>query len=752
MFSIAFALFIAALFFAPLAFGTVEIWAYTIMEILICLSAALYFGALRTRPVYQTPGLVPLLLLLGVILVQILPLPPGLVRLLSPHSYALYHQSAGVLGDINWMTISVAPRSTLMELLRFSTYTLFYVLTIQMFTQARIMKRSLHLVSGFAVVLAVFVLLEFAVRIMNYPLPQDKIMWIRDSVYGAGSVGPYVNRNHYAGLMEMLFPLTLGLFLIYRPVMQGLGLKERLAEAFAEYRISPLFLYATAAMLLGASLFVTLSRGGIISLTLSLGLLALFLILKTGQKRVGVFIVVIFVGILCLTGSRAWDLIFERFGQIRTETGEIHTNRFTYWKDSLGIIEDFPLLGTGMGSFETIYPLYRTHPGTSRLEHAHSDYLEFVTTGGLLIPAVMAAFLAVIGYKTMRNVRSRKDRYAVYICISSLAGVAAILFHSFVDFNLQVGANGLYFFFLLALALSAASTRFHPGLGTTYLQPSRVRAALPLAASILLGMGVLYVNFGALLGNYHFAAYNQVPRIQDLDSRELPELQQAARSAADKDPFQPKYVYVLARIAETEGDADAALYYYQRLLKLGPVDSEYLQATGRFLAGQNRLEAADRLMQTGIACSLHLQRPFFEYASFAFAHLEKSKGLQALKTLMDKNPKSAEASLALMAWYGIRGEQMQKALPDRVWPHLEYAEYLLAKGDVPGAEKAYLEALSYVPREEKIKKSYFLHVYRFYRRMDEKEKALHILQQAAKYLPHDRQVLSLIKRVAQEVK
>jgi O-antigen ligase len=733
----AYVLFLSTLIFAPLAFGTVETWAYTIMELMICASAIFLYISNRENRFYQVPGLIPLLLISGVILFQVIPLPAGLVRLISPESHAIYQNTLGAGAPVHWMSISIYPRATVMAFLRFSAYVLFYVTAIQFLSNAALLKKNLAVVAGFGALLAFFVIIEFFTRIMNYPLPHDKILFLRDSIHGAGSVGPYVNRDHYAGLAEMLFPLALAMFLVYRPVMARPGFKKWFADIFLHKRIGRHFLYGTAAILIATSLFVTLSRGGIISLTLSMGLFALFLILKTDQKQVGWGVGIIFLMVLCLTGTEAWDMIFERFGNIRNEAGVIYSDRFIMWEDSAEIIKDFPLFGAGAGTFENIYPKYRSYPGNARLEHAHNDYLEFLATGGIIIPALIVAALAVILYKSFRSYSRRREGYAIYLFAGCLAAVFSILLHSFVDFNMQVGANGLYLFFILALAVSVANTRFRSGLPETNLKYSPVKFYIPLLAAVCLGGGVLYVNFGALLGNYHFSSYRNAGLTADLSFKRLHQFHRAARKVANADFLNPTYYHVLATTAAMMDRPDEALHYYKKVLRRAPLNSRYLQDAGYFFASLDQNDKADQLMRTAIDYDGNNISTYLNYAAWLFEEKQVAKGLRVLKSAMQNQPGATDTCLTLMAWFGLKQNQMKQALPERVQPYLEFADYLLSKGHTESAEAFYLTALDYLHHEDEIKKSFFLRVYRFYKNSESYEKALHIIQRALDHLPED---------------
>jgi len=747
MYKTSYFLFLAALIFAPLAFGTVETWSYTVMELMICASAGLLFFSLRNNRFYKVPGLIPLLLISGVILFQVIPLPAGLVRLVSPESHAIYQNTLGTIAPVNWMPISIYPRATLMAFLRFSAYVLFYAAAIQFLSNSALLKRNLSVVAGFGALLGFFVIIEFLTRIMNYPLPHDKILFIRDSVHGSGSVGPYVNRNHYAGLMEMLFPLALAMFLVYRPVMARTDLKKRFINIFLQKRISRHFLYGTAAILIATSLFVTLSRGGIISLTLSMGLFAVFLLLKTRQKRMGWAILLIFLMVLWLTGTDAWDLIFGRFASIRNEAGEIWSSRFIYWDDTIEIIRNFPLFGAGAGTFENIYPKYGSISGNRLLEHAHNDYLEFLATGGIIIPALMLSAIITILYKGYQSFRRRREAYAIYLFAAASAAVFSILLHSFVDFNMQVGANGLYIFFIFAVIVSAANTRFRNGLQRTYLKHSLLKWYVPLFGALALGAGVLYVNFGALLGNYHFADYAGIDVTADISGEKPQPLHHAGQAAANADSLNPKYYHALAKTSAMMDRPAEALGHYQKLLRLAPLNSRYLQDGGYFLAGQGQKIKADQLLRIAVSYDRKNIRTYLNYAAWLFGEKEVAKGLDILQSAMAMAPGKTDTCLTLMAFFGLNQNQMAQSLPERVLPHLEFADYLLSNGQTEKAELFYAAALDYLPNENDIKASYFLRVYRFYQNNGAHEKALRVIQRALDWLPEAPRLQSMARQL-----
>jgi hypothetical protein len=146
-----------ALFFAPLAFGTTEAWSRAILVLAVFLCGTLYFydAVKRKRPFYSVPGLIPLVGLAGVMVVQILPLPAFWVKLISPATYALYQETLGLTGPVHWMRLTVDLKATLLVMVRFSAYILFYAVSVQLLSDGKFLRRTVSLIVGFGAVLGI---------------------------------------------------------------------------------------------------------------------------------------------------------------------------------------------------------------------------------------------------------------------------------------------------------------------------------------------------------------------------------------------------------------------------------------------------------------------------------------------------------------------------------------------------------------------------------------------------------------------
>ena len=661
---ISFYLFLTTLIFSPLAFGTVETWSYTIMESMICASAILLFLSRNQMPFYAVPGLIPLLVFSSLILFQIFPLPVSLVKLISPESYKIYYDAVGTITSMKWIPISIFPRATMMEFFRFSSYILFYITAVQLLSDRSLLKRTVTAVVWFGAILAFIVIIEFITRSLAYPVSQNKILWIRQSIQGTSSVGPYLNANHYAGLMEMIFPLSLSLFLLYQPVMPQKGLKENISALFLPQTIGRHYLYGLAAVLIASSIFVSLSKGGIVTLFFSVCFFSVLMFKKTNQKKTGGVVGFVFATVILLAASNSWDFILGEFGDIQNALA----SRLHRWTDSTRIINDFPLFGSGIGTFENIYPKYRTFPGDDILEFVHNDYIGFLCTGGAAIVVVMGFGLCVILFKSFRNYQKRHERYSIYLFMGCLTSVVSILLHSFVDFNMQIGANGLYFFFILALAVSSATTRLREERQASFLKISGIKRHIPVVAASLMCLGVLYINFGALIANYQFLNYGKISLGSDFSETTLKQIQKSSNRATMFDPLNPKYLYAAATAGVLVNQPKRAFNNYVKTLQREPLNSRYLQEAGYFLSLQGDKKSADKLMQTAIINDGRNMKAYLTYAVWLIEQDRVEKAFKVLKSAIAKEPKISKACFALVNFFGLDENRLKSAQPDKSDP------------------------------------------------------------------------------------
>lgn len=722
-------IFISILVFAPLAFGSVAQWSLTILEGLsLCALVVFLIGNSRTKDgiFYEVPGILPLLCLWSYFVIQIIPLPSYIVRLISPETYKLYAETVGIMETAAWMSLSVHKKETLLELLRLTGYFAFYILTIQLLANRALLKKTVNIIVIFSSVLAIYALLQ-------YLSGANKIYWFRET-YGASPFGPFVNRNHYAGFMEMLFPVALALFLAMKPKFSYSGLRERLLEFLKEKRTNMHILFGLGAVIIAFSIFLSLSRGGIISLSLSmLFFSALLLTKKTRRNRMGIMILI--MGLIVTSVSWfGWEPILARFERLLNVEGNIADLRAQIWMDSFQIISSFPVTGTGFGTFIDIYPKYATLTDEIIIQHAHNDYIELLTNGGVIAFLLAGWFVFTVIFKSFKMFLRRRDSYSVYLYIGAITGIIAVLLHGFTDFNFQIGSNGLYFFFLMGLLVSLANTRFKNGLDNTYLKPVKNPAykIVPFFASAML-LFVMTANLGIIIGQ-HYYSYIKDLRLDRVGREDLIEVKGMALKASIFDPLESGYSYSAANVDILLNNPESAKKYYLTALKLNILNGEYAQKLGLAYASEDVI-LTERLLKAGISSEPTNHTLYKTYAEWLQSENRRDESIMNIKKAVSISPNTTAEYINLMLSWGFRDEDIMQSLPERVVPYITFADYLLDSGSEKQAEDAYLKALLLSTDPKEAKPSYFHKVYNFYFKLERYEDALKVAQQAKTLFP-----------------
>lgn len=717
-------LLLGVLFFAPLAYGAVEPWSVATAEALALLAlwARCREGG---AALYRVPGLLPLACLGGYVLFQLVPLPTAVVRVLSPETYRLHAQAAGALGRLGWLPLSLGPKSTLMEFFRLAACGALYVTTVQVLADGRRLRRSVALMAVFTAGLAVFALLQ-------HLSGGGRLLWFREVVSNS-PFAPYPNRNHYAGLMGMLVPPMLALFLYYWPRIDDPSLRERLVEAFGQKTGNIRLLLGVAGSTAAASVFVSLSRSGIVSLCLAAVVLGVGLRLRAGERRKGLLLAGAAAATLVFVSWFGWAPILARFERLPD-----NLDRFGYWRDCVGLVRDFPLTGTGFGTFGAAYPPYRTVVGGGFLAHAHNDYLQLLTEGGVVGLGLAGWFLGAVLRQAWRVGQTRRERYSIHLYLGCFAGLAALGAHSLTDFNLHLFANRLYAFFLLGLLVSASHTRLRDKGPTSYLPASGPGGVWGLRVlATVLSVGWLLFYGGTALGNLAYAAVRDVSLAAPLSEAERARVRVTAGRAATWDPLEPAYPYALGNLAAAAGDLDDALAYYADALRLGPSSGWILERAAQVASLRGDPATAEGLFRAGVARDRVDPLRRRTYAAWLLSRGEVEPALVELRQALILDPAATREVLALLLLHGRGEAEFAGALPDRVEPHLHFAEFLRDTGRVARAEEEYRGALLYLGNEPAVRPAHFTRVADYYARAGRHEEALGILQQAGAALPAD---------------
>ena len=386
----------ALISFAVAAHGGVEDWARAILEaggaLLFLVWALRFYFNEKEQPVFS-------------------PLLPPL---------ALFF----LVGLGQWFLRATASSySTRIELLLLLASLIFLFLCVQVFRTLPDWRGFVWFGMGLGFVVSVF-------GILQHLTFNGKLYWFRELRYGGIPFGPFVNRNHFAGLMELLLPLALV------PLVLGKVRRERLAVV-ALFAVMPV-----------AALFLSASRGGIVSFCVQVAFLIYLLLRRRGLGKNVLGVAAVLLAALLIVTWLGVGQILQRFSSLQSlevTEGKRAAMRRGAWR----IFLDHPLAGTGLGTLQIVYPPYETLYDGKIVNHAHNDYLEALAETGLLGGLCCAWFLVVLLLKSFSRFRQNDFSLAGALQLSGIVACAGFLVHALVDFNFHIPSN-LWLFFLMA--------------------------------------------------------------------------------------------------------------------------------------------------------------------------------------------------------------------------------------------------------------------------------------------------------------
>ncbi|HVB58186.1 MAG TPA: O-antigen ligase family protein, partial [Candidatus Acidoferrales bacterium] len=351
-----------------MAFGTVEVWSESILEAgaaLLFLWWAVVICRNREIETHWSPVYWPLLAFLGIATLQLA------------------------------FGATAYPFLTGVALLKISACSLLFFLTGQAFRDSRDLRFLAWFLMCFAFGVAVFGIAQnFTSHYVLY--------WYRPLTNGGNPFGPYVNRNDFAGLMELLAPVGLSLVLFR-------GVRTEQMPFVGILTVVPI-----------AALLLTASRGGIVSFVFEVGVLALIVYVARSKKSQMVPFAIVLLAALLAVGWLGTNRILDRFS---SHADELTANRrVTMLKGTWHVFLDHPLIGCGLGTLVAVYPRYEPYYDGKIVDHAHNDYVEALAETGIAGGICGLAFFLL----WLREARMRLAREQTFLSKAiHAAGVTA---------------------------------------------------------------------------------------------------------------------------------------------------------------------------------------------------------------------------------------------------------------------------------------------------------------------------------------
>lgn len=401
----------------------------------------------------------PLILLVGYTAFQLVPLPLSILRTLSPATAGLVQAAGPAIGaQIHSAPLSLSPGAGWQQFIRIAACVLLFV---------SIREIAIELPR-------VWIAIAPVLAIAGCEALLGCLEWYFG---GMDARGTWPNRNHFANFLGMCLPLAVTLSA--REFQKSFRVEQFRAKAA---------MLACAAVALAALLLVAIaessSRMGFVAALLG-SFVAVVLALapdfaharRVMAANLAAAIMVCALPVLAVFVLAPPQLI-ARFSQVDFSAGLSKQDRVQLWTESLPLVRTYPVFGTGLGAYGSVFPKYKVTSPMVRDEFAHNDYLQLLIELGSLGFLIALAVAAGIFARTARVAApacAPEDRELAAACCGSFV---VILLHSSVDFSLYIPANALLLAWIAGVACSLRAAR---PLSMTIVP---VRAAVPVSAAV----------------------------------------------------------------------------------------------------------------------------------------------------------------------------------------------------------------------------------------------------------------------------
>jgi O-antigen ligase len=377
-------------------------------------------------------------------LCQIVPLPVGLIEVLSPARGELLRSLTPLFGPRAFAPLSIAPSATFTHVCLFASY-------VALLLAARgFAARAGERIWLVAAPLVLIGAIESVLGLVQFAAGENE-----------PAKGTYGIRNHLAGLLEMVFPFA---------AMYGWGALRAVHDNRKRW-LQCAVGFSFAGLLL-AGLLCTLSRGGLAAFLVSFLALAAVGVggRMTRKKRLITLASVIGIVLIALALFMPVSLVM-RLAQHSSE------GRYTVFREGLGVVREYPLFGCGLGGFESAFLKFKAAEGILAVDYAHNDYLQMLAELGVVGFLLEGLLVGSVLLRSLRHAESAaQSRWFAVACVGSLA---AILTHSAFDFNLYVAANAAVLAWICGMAAGQTEPIAGPRPGVIEFESASPRRSMP---------------------------------------------------------------------------------------------------------------------------------------------------------------------------------------------------------------------------------------------------------------------------------
>ncbi len=332
--------------------------------------------------------------------------------------FPAHPELAVILASCVWPFVQLALNSTVSRgdtwnaALNWFSFAVVFLVSYAILSDTASLRWFLRAVAVFGMVVATLACLQ------KYTSP-GAVLWLFPSGYSDDVMGPFLNRDHFAAWIELILPVPLYL-------------------AVTERRLRALFTCAAVTMF--AALVASASRAGFSVAVLEVAVTILVIARRQlVSRKLLVAGIAQFTVLVCLAVAvGGWQGLATRF-QIR----QPDRIRWDALRASASMVHDRPWMGSGLGTWPTVYPRYAAFDAGVFVNQAHNDWAQWAAEGGIPFVLLLAAFAVLLCKPAFRSI------YGL--------GTLAFLLHAVVDYPMQQRPGLAAWFFAIAGATMAGS-------------------------------------------------------------------------------------------------------------------------------------------------------------------------------------------------------------------------------------------------------------------------------------------------------
>ncbi|GAC29196.1 O-antigen ligase family protein [Brumicola pallidula] len=449
---------LAIVFLLPIPLGANRPWAWSFFQILIfalSMGCAVHFrgdshlGLGKHLKIVCVWG--AFIILAGL---QIIPMPEFLVALISPKAHEMQ-----AVAHVSTFYFSLDPGQTGISFLKLLAYFCLFICTLLLVDSEKRIKLLLTTMVAAGTIQAIYGALEILLS-----APQSLVFGLDVNESATGS---FVYKNHYANFLMMCLAAGIGLMVASLQKDQMNSPKDWM-RSIATAMLSSKALIRISLVIMVIALVMSRSRMGNTAFFVAMTIVGLMTLFLVRQRSKGLTILIMSMFVIDLLIVSTWFGL-EKVQQRLAETSLQQESRDEVIRDALPMVLDFPITGTGAGSFYSTFPAYKTTDVDAFYDQAHNDFLQMTIEYGVPSISILAFLVSFAFYKSARAMRHRRSSIFKGTSFACCMVIIGMLLHMTVDFPLQAFANASYFVIFISLSVIISSLQLQ--------RPRRVRSS-----------------------------------------------------------------------------------------------------------------------------------------------------------------------------------------------------------------------------------------------------------------------------------